>query len=204
MSQKLGSSLLKQASERHISSLRWAPGATFRNPWKPDPPCLSGFLFMTLSLVGSHELAFLKPLKTWSALPIRFSPSWPCHGWDLMCRLLAPTLASHFQTYWRASPAVPRRPHYVHNKSFHSLLVQCVALPFATFRLNFGWVLIQFPMDQPQTKFECCLFDALLQIDAFVPFEINSSSERHGISFFVIVLIQFSPKLWKSYEQDRI
>ena len=42
VSQKLGSSLLKQASD--ISSLRWVPGAAFRNPWKPDPPCLSGFL----------------------------------------------------------------------------------------------------------------------------------------------------------------
>ena len=44
MSQKLGSSLLKQASERQISSLRWVLGAA------------------------------LEPLKTWSALPVRFSP----------------------------------------------------------------------------------------------------------------------------------
>ena len=54
VSQKLGSSLLRQASERQISSLRWAPGAAFRNPWKPDLPCLSGFLLVTLSWVGSH------------------------------------------------------------------------------------------------------------------------------------------------------
>ena len=93
VSQKLGSSLLRQASERQISSLRWAAlRAVFRNPWKPDPPCLSGFLLMTLSWVGSRELAFSKPLKTWSALPVRFSPSWPCHGWDLMCRLPASDL----------------------------------------------------------------------------------------------------------------
>ena len=57
MSQKLGSSLLKQASERQISSLRWVPGAAFRNPWNPDLPCLSGFLLMTLSWVGSRVLA---------------------------------------------------------------------------------------------------------------------------------------------------
>ena len=61
----------------------------FQNPWKPDLPCLSGFLLVTLSWVGSRELAFSKPLKTWSALPVRFSPSWPCHGWDLVCRLPA-------------------------------------------------------------------------------------------------------------------
>ena len=68
MSQKLGSSLLKQASERQISSLRWAPGATFWNPWDPDPPCSSGFLLMTLLWVGSHVLApgndgYVGPIK---------------------------------------------------------------------------------------------------------------------------------------------
>ena len=52
MSQKLGSSLLKQASERQISSLRWAPGAAFQNPWKPDPPCPSGFLPYDLVMGG--------------------------------------------------------------------------------------------------------------------------------------------------------
>ena len=80
VSQKLRSRPLRQASQRQISSLRWAPGAAFRNPWKPDLPCLSGFLLVTLSWVGSRELAFLKPPKTWSALPVRFSPLWPCHG----------------------------------------------------------------------------------------------------------------------------
>ena len=104
VSEILGSSPLRQASERQISSLRWEPGAAFRNPWKPDLPCLSGFLLMTLSWVGSRELAFsktpenltrlarqvfsltallgvgfreLKPLKTWFVLPIRFPPLWP-------------------------------------------------------------------------------------------------------------------------------
>ena len=52
MSQKLGSSLLRQASERQISSLRWAPGAAFQNPWKPDLPCLSGFLPHDLVMGG--------------------------------------------------------------------------------------------------------------------------------------------------------
>ena len=33
--------------------------------------------------------SFSESLKTWSALPIRFSPSWPCHGWDLVCWLPA-------------------------------------------------------------------------------------------------------------------
>ena len=51
---------LRQASERQISSLRWELGTAFQNPWKPDLPCLSGFLLMTLSWVGSRELAFLK------------------------------------------------------------------------------------------------------------------------------------------------
>ena len=60
MSEKLGSSPLRQASERQISSLRWAPGAAFWNPWKPDPPCLSGFLPYGLvmgrvSCVGSRQ-----------------------------------------------------------------------------------------------------------------------------------------------------
>ena len=32
-------------------------GAAFRNPWSPDPPCLSGLLLMTLSWVGSRVLA---------------------------------------------------------------------------------------------------------------------------------------------------
>ena len=54
MSQKLRSSLLKQASERQISSLRWVSGAAFWNPWKPDPPCLWIFSLMTLSWVGSR------------------------------------------------------------------------------------------------------------------------------------------------------
>ena len=108
VSQKLGSSPLRQASERQISSLRWAPGAAFRNPWKPDLPlpvrlsprdlvmcgiswaglfetpenliCLARQVFSLTALlgVGSRELTFSKPLKTWSALPIRFSPLWPC------------------------------------------------------------------------------------------------------------------------------
>ena len=52
VSQKLGSGLLKQASERQISSSRWAPGAAFRNPWKPDPPCPSGFLPHDLVMGG--------------------------------------------------------------------------------------------------------------------------------------------------------
>ena len=60
VSQKLGSSLLRQASERQISSLRWAPGAAFRNPWKPDLPCPSGFLphglvMGRVSCVGSRQ-----------------------------------------------------------------------------------------------------------------------------------------------------
>ena len=59
VSQKLGSRLLKQASERQISSLRWALGATFQNPWKPDPPCPSGLLLMTLSWVGSRGQSLL-------------------------------------------------------------------------------------------------------------------------------------------------
>ena len=88
VSEILGSSPLRQASENQIS-LRWAPGAAFWNPWKPDLPCLSGFLLVTLSWVGSCELAFSKSLKIWSALPVRFSPSWPCHGWDLVCHLPA-------------------------------------------------------------------------------------------------------------------
>ena len=33
------------------------PGAAFRNPWKPDPPGLSGFLPQDLSWVGSCVLA---------------------------------------------------------------------------------------------------------------------------------------------------
>ena len=37
--------------------------------------------------------SFSKSLKTWCTLPIRFSPSWPCHGWDLLCRLPAGTCA---------------------------------------------------------------------------------------------------------------
>ena len=57
VSQKLGSGLLKQASEREI--------------------------IFKVSAGGS----FSESLKTWSALPIRFSLSWPCHGWDLVCRL---------------------------------------------------------------------------------------------------------------------
>ena len=62
VSRKLGSSLLRQASERQISCLRWVPGAAFRNPWKPDPPCLSGFLPHDLvmgrvSCVGSQHAA---------------------------------------------------------------------------------------------------------------------------------------------------
>ena len=58
VSEKLGSSPLRQASERQISSLRRTPGAAFRNPGKPDLSCLSGFLLVTLSWVGSLELAF--------------------------------------------------------------------------------------------------------------------------------------------------
>ena len=45
VSQKLGSSPLRQASKRQISSLRWALGGSFS-----------------------------KSLKTWSALPVRLSP----------------------------------------------------------------------------------------------------------------------------------
>ena len=60
VSEKLGSSPLRQASERQISSLRWEPVEAFRNLWKPDLPCLSGSLLMTLSWVGSRELAFSK------------------------------------------------------------------------------------------------------------------------------------------------
>ena len=57
MSQKLGSSLIYQASERERSSLRWAPGQLFEIPEvRPDLPCLSGLL-MTLSWVGSRVLA---------------------------------------------------------------------------------------------------------------------------------------------------
>ena len=89
VSEKLGSSPLRQASERQISSLRWAPGQLFeipenliclacqafsswpchgwdlvswpfRNPWKPDLPCPSGFLPYSLvrgrvSCVGSRQ-----------------------------------------------------------------------------------------------------------------------------------------------------
>ena len=96
MSQKLGSSLLKQASERQISSLRWALGATFRNPWKPDPPCLSGLLLMTLSWVGSRVLA---PGTLWS-----FSGGGTCDysgGWSLMVPLGGWGLMVSF---WRAVP----------------------------------------------------------------------------------------------------
>ena len=62
VSQKLGSSLLKQASERQISSLRWAPGAAFRNLWKPDPPwlCHGWDLVRRLPAIYS-SLYFLNP-----------------------------------------------------------------------------------------------------------------------------------------------
>ena len=105
MSQKLGSSLLKQASERQISSLRWVPGAAFRNPWKPDPPCLSDFLLMTLSYVGSHVVApgniqpWRTPFPIWNQsvvpCPVLTVTSWPAYrflrrqvSWFGICNLL--------------------------------------------------------------------------------------------------------------------
>ena len=77
VSQKLRSSLLRHASERQISSLRWAPGAAFRNPWKPDLPCLSGSLPHDLvmggiSCAGSRQWVYpkfevpIKQVKQWT------------------------------------------------------------------------------------------------------------------------------------------
>ena len=68
VSQKLGSSLLRQASERQISSLRWAPGAAFRNPWKPDPPCPSGFLPHDL-VMGGISCAGSRQQLRWPGIP---------------------------------------------------------------------------------------------------------------------------------------
>ena len=65
VSQKLGSSLLKQASERQISSLRWEPGAAFLNPWKPDLPCLSGFLPHDL-VMGGDLVCQLRHYVKWN------------------------------------------------------------------------------------------------------------------------------------------
>ena len=72
VSQKLGSSLLKQASERQISSLRWALGAAFWNPWKPDPPCLSGFLLMTSWWPRGGKVGMGSPREGW--------PTWSSGG----------------------------------------------------------------------------------------------------------------------------
>ena len=118
MSQKLGSSLLKQASERQISSLRWAPGATFRNPWDPDPPCSSGFLLMTLSWVGSHVLApgndgYLGPIKQLVKL-IRPPENWTAVSavkwlyqlyWNQNIKRMVFPLSLPGPSYQRPSPA---------------------------------------------------------------------------------------------------
>ena len=75
MSQKLGSSLLRQASDRQISSLRWVPGAAFWNPWKPDLPCLSGFLPHDLvtggiSCAGSGQVTKVSIISGTSWCPV--------------------------------------------------------------------------------------------------------------------------------------
>ena len=57
--QKLGSSLIQQASERQRSSLRWAPGQLFEIP------------------------------EVLICLACQASSSWPCIGWDLICWLPA-------------------------------------------------------------------------------------------------------------------
>ena len=46
-------------------------GATFRNPWSPDLPCLSGLLLTTLSWMGSRVLA-----PSWWAGSVSFSLLW--------------------------------------------------------------------------------------------------------------------------------
>ena len=61
VSRKLGSSLIQQASERQRSSLRWAPGQLFEIP------------------------------EVLICLACQIFSSWPCHGWNPVCWLLADT-----------------------------------------------------------------------------------------------------------------
>ena len=118
-----------------------------------------------------------------------------------------PTLSSHFRTYRKACPADLRKPQYVHNKSLQTLLIVHSVRHYPSPQSNriLGELVTPLPKEQSQGKFEICLSDAFLQIHSCIHYLWNRQLPWGMWKLIVvIVLIWFSPKLWKSYKLKKI
>ena len=136
------SSLLKQASERQISSLRWAPGAAFQNPWKPDPPCLSDFLLMTLSWVGSRELA--PSTMQYCSLQHRTLLLSPVPSTTGCCFCFGSIPSFFLELFLHWSPVAYWAPTDLGSSSF-SILSFCLLILFMGFSRQEYWSGLPFP-----------------------------------------------------------